>query len=1100
MNLQNKYIRVALNFFKLMSFNFLLILTLIIIWNPLCAQSGISRSLADSLYQQGNYSEAAKTYQQLKKQFTETGIHDSVAHYQFWEAKCLIQQYQYMKARKLLNRILSSTEPITDEHLISKIYHEIGYTYMGEGAIEEALKFSQKSIDLELAGNPVDTFQLAKYYEFYGFMELQSSRYEEAQKWVTRAHQLRKKILDPFDKELGYSANTLYIVLDAIGNLPAADTAISEAMKILNKNLPAEHPHLAILANNYGTHLLDMGNPQQAKVYLLQAIASNKAGERYFPLSANYVNLGMLYLNLNENKTAESYYQQAWEIADSLITYPHQQRANIKDALGAVYYQQDMIDAADSLFQLAYLEKLEIYNYESAEIGQSIYNLGLIARERQNVSRAGKYFKEAEQIRASVLGKDHPKRADVLYELGELAWVNESSQEAIRHWKSANKIYQQTYGLAHHHSLETLIRMAKAFSELQQPDSVHHYLQLAWSSACGLDKARIDILQASHLELKQFHPQVLELINFQLNELIRQQYQPENFTRAYLVLIAAQQWLPMFQSLYNHAALWETVSALIQDVLKKGAFLAHRALDNGENNAQWQDLLLYCIQASRGTTIRAAFKDREAIRFAGVPDSLTEKGNELQKQLQFVIARQQEDVDENARIQLALQQQKILQSWQEYQQMLQQKFPQYYQSRYQVSEVNLKDLQQTFVQQNHRLVAYFNLDTDLLGIVVSPESMKSNLLTASAGWQDSLFIYLKLLKNQQEMGRQARLGHYFYQLLWEPLNLPPQSTVKILADGPLYYLNFETLLTRHPDSSDRTTKWPWLIRDYCVYYGHDLQHQPDIHNRGKGKVLGIAPGFSPDLKRHYLNSLSNNQQPDSIFLGWLRTPWSISFVKKLQEDGFGKSLTESSATEHQFTTQAQDAEILHFATHARLVNERPLYSFLALTPDPGKNQDGYLHTYELYSQPLKSSLAILTACETGLGNYREGEGVLSLAHAFRYAGCPSVIYSLWSIDDQQSNEIIAQFYENLQQEMTFAQALRAAKLSMMEDANGIQSPYYWAGLVLTGEDQIIKLSSSENHTLIIIILVAIILSITLLLGRKRFFKSRQFFFSFDDDL
>jgi len=329
------------------------------------------------------------------------------------------------------------------------------------------------------------------------------------------------------------------------------------------------------------------------------------------------------------------------------------------------------------------------------------------------------------------------------------------------------------------------------------------------------------------------------------------------------------------------------------------------------------------------------------------------------------------------------------------------------------------------------------------------------------GWADSLHTYQNLLKTQQDDDRQAWLGYWLYQQLWQPLDLPTQLPVKVLADGPLHYFNLETLLTQPVSSTNGTSGWPWLVRDYCLYYGHTLTEIATASS--DGGVLGIAPGFTADLKNDYLEKLPQNQSPDSVFLTWLRTPWSQAFVERIEEEGWGASLTAQSATEEKLLEQAPRASVLHFGTHARLENDRPLYSFLALAPEPTTEQDGYLYTYELYSEPLNAQLAVLTACETGLGRYRRGEGVLSLAHAFRYAGCPSVVYSLWSIDDQQSNAIAAKFYENLKADMSVAQALRAAKLSFMDEAKGaLQSPYYWGGLVLTGDNQTVNIPSGEN--------------------------------------
>ncbi len=281
----------------------------------------------------------------------------------------------------------------------------------------------------------------------------------------------------------------------------------------------------------------------------------------------------------------------------------------------------------------------------------------------------------------------------------------------------------------------------------------------------------------------------------------------------------------------------------------------------------------------------------------------------------------------------------------------------------------------------------------------------------------------------------------------------------------------------------QNTQLPWLIHKHTVYYGHSLKRQADLRLRQKGKVLGIAPGFSRQLKARYLDELPAQQSPDSVFLSWLRTPWSLDFVNQLEAEGWGKALTETAATEQQFLQEAPEAGILHFGTHARLEHEQPLYSFLALTPEPTADEDGYLHTYELYSQPLQARLAVLTACETGLGAYRQGDGVLSLAHAFRYAGCPSVLHSLWSIDDQQTNEIISRFYENLEEDMTYAEALRAAKLSYLEEAgNELQSPYYWGGLVLTGDN--LSYSSGNDSYFFWLVGLSLVLAGTLIYRKK----------------
>ena len=71
----------------------------------------------------------------------------------------------------------------------------------------------------------------------------------------------------------------------------------------------------------------------------------------------------------------------------------------------------------------------------------------------------------------------------------------------------------------------------------------------------------------------------------------------------------------------------------------------------------------------------------------------------------------------------------------------------------------------------------------------------------------------------------------------------------------------------------------------------------------------------------------------------------------------------------------------------------------------------YLHTYEIYNLDLNGELALLSACSTGNGKLQKGEGVLSLARAFTYAGMPSVVMTLWDVEDISSGNIIPSFYQ-----------------------------------------------------------------------------------------
>ena len=162
-------------------------------------------------------------------------------------------------------------------------------------------------------------------------------------------------------------------------------------------------------------------------------------------------------------------------------------------------------------------------------------------------------------------------------------------------------------------------------------------------------------------------------------------------------------------------------------------------------------------------------------------------------------------------------------------------------------------------------------------------------------------------------------------------------------------------------------------------------------------------------------------------------------------------------------------------------NNSPLFSSLIMTKDTV--EDGYLHAFEIYSKKIDAELVVLTACETGKSNANIGEGIVSLAHAFTYAGCPATLMTLWSVDEKSTAYIIDHFYDYLMDGDKKSEALKKAKIDFLESANlQERAPYYWAGIVLIGDDSPLFESSIDKMWWLLII--AILLVIGVLLRKK----------------
>jgi len=161
-------------------------------------------------------------------------------------------------------------------------------------------------------------------------------------------------------------------------------------------------------------------------------------------------------------------------------------------------------------------------------------------------------------------------------------------------------------------------------------------------------------------------------------------------------------------------------------------------------------------------------------------------------------------------------------------------------------------------------------------------------------------------------------------------------------------------------------------------------------------------------------------------------------------------LLQRQASESNFKRYSPDYGVLHLATHA-LVNEAgPMYSSIALTPD--KDEDGFLEAWEIMRLKLNADIVVFSACETALGEMRAGEGMLGLSRAFFSAGVPTVVASLWSVEDNATRKLMERFHALLRDGRRPADALRGAQLHLLHDTP-YKNPFYWAPFVLIGDSE-----------------------------------------------
>lgn len=358
-------------------------------------------------------------------------------------------------------------------------------------------------------------------------------------------------------------------------------------------------------------------------------------------------------------------------------------------------------------------------------------------------------------------------------------------------------------------------------------------------------------------------------------------------------------------------------------------------------------------------------------------------------------------------------------------------------------EIDIKNFQNQLIANNSILIKYIELN-DRIIVFSLGKRLDAISLPYNDILKDSIRNYTASLENRTF---KPALSYNLYLKLIAPIlakNLHDQQNLLLVPDGLLTMISFESLVSAPPSQN---TPVQYLIEHYNITYSYSSLLN-DLKNTQQDYQYTFV-GFSPDYGG--INALASrggitNEDPLPPL------PSAKKEVADISKIFNGRHLDGKDANETNFKELAQNSKYLHLAAHAISDNFNPLFSKVVLGNNSNSKEDGNIHAYEIYNMNLNADLVVLSACNTGSGKYQKGEGVISLASSFKYAGSKNLITSLWSVPDQPTSVIMNSFYQYLDTGKTKADALRSAKLDYLKKADkNTVNPYYWAGFILIGE-------------------------------------------------
>ncbi len=376
------------------------------------------------------------------------------------------------------------------------------------------------------------------------------------------------------------------------------------------------------------------------------------------------------------------------------------------------------------------------------------------------------------------------------------------------------------------------------------------------------------------------------------------------------------------------------------------------------------------------------------------------------------------------------------------------------------NERTLPEFRRALGKQKEIAISFFVGDTLSLAFLVAADTIQG--MEISAGRRDlepllarinpALCLRRKNVSGLTHTAFDTAAAHTIYNLLLRDiLAQRKEKALAIISDDVLHALPFEILVSEPATQ----TEIHHLVKSHVTRYGLSLQslYQPGAKRLAVNSFLLIA---DPQRGRTLASGAATRRRANSSAL-----PGSKAELKAItQAVKVQRTLAGTEATRANVLAALPDCDWLHIASHAASEAGEPLFAEILLSETETNDPHSKIYAFEIFRMHLRAKIAILSGCETARGHFLNGEGFEGFVQAFRAAGTPSVIASLWSVDDKVTALFFQAYYQALLSGKTAAQALQAAKLEMLADANN--SVLDWAGFCYYGYDWEVQLEPPSH--------------------------------------
>lgn len=841
------------------------------------------------------------------------------------------------------------------------------------------------------------------------------------------------------------------------------DSTISLAYQYANQHLEEDTSSFVSVINSLGKNHLDMGNYDLAIKYFQKVLLADQKSGHKLNLASVQNNLGDTYLRKGDYLEALNFYEAAWR--NRFEVHQNDWRvAKTKRSIAATYQQMNDLSAAhenyeaakDMLMNLLNTKKLKSADFVLKELTITHLCLGELALEKRDWENARLHVMEAEKYGKDIYISDQGRGIDIL---GEINLQQGNLKKALDYCFQSLQLADKEFSTFEKHPIKAqkIYKIASLYAQAKNWDKALEY----YLSAIELvtHDFNVELVQENPLPYQVYSSLVALNAMKGKADCFVQFYEKSNdlsdLKIAYKTYQASLQLIPTLRKSFRQEGSKELLSQRVLPLFENAIELAVLLFEKTKHSKYLHDAFKF-VEGSKAIILLESMNENNAKRKSGIPDELIEEELKLSLAISYFEKLKNEEkqkVQSNPKF-IENFNQKLFDLNIEYRSLIESfenNYPLYKKIKDKTKLVQVTELQGFLANSTKVIVEYFVGDKQIYIFSISANDFEVSHFEKDQLFENSIIELQNIIKqppsNQDESDAYQKFvknGHYLYQKLFNSSILRDKESLIIIPDDILGLLPFEILQTKLPSDSIPSyhlNNLSYLFEEFDISYNYSstLLSQQAALNRSKSKFSFV--GFAPTFREIRVNEVNRNCSGDNLY----NLKNSEAEITKIQGIWGGKIFLNEDANTTSFKAYAPQSDIIHLATHACIDQNNHQFNKIFFTDD-------YLSNNDLYNFFSESRLAVLSACYTGSGRIVKGEGVMSLSRGFIHAGCPSVLMSLWSVDDGSTAKIMESFYQNLKQGQTKNNSLRLAKEEYLKDAKkAFQHPFYWAAFVQFGD-------------------------------------------------